>query len=67
MSSEVLISSNNVLSKAENEKKFRRILGTSNTVIYEIEFAIAYLRGPLNKFPDFFRMGTFIDSTRMKL
>ena len=25
------------------------------------------LRGSLNKFPDFFRMGTFIDSTRMKL
>ena len=26
-----------------------------------------YLRGSLNKFPDFFRMGTFIDSTHMKL
>ena len=25
------------------------------------------LRGTLNKFPDFFRMGTFIDSTHMKL
>ena len=25
------------------------------------------IRGSLNKFPDFFRMGTFIDSTRMKL
>ena len=25
------------------------------------------LRGSLNKFPDFFRMGTFIDSTHMKL
>ena len=24
-------------------------------------------RGSLNKFPDFFRMGTFIDSTHMKL
>ena len=23
--------------------------------------------GSLNKFPDFFRMGTFIDSTHMKL
>ena len=23
--------------------------------------------GPLNKFPDFFRMGTFIDSTHLKL
>ena len=25
------------------------------------------LRGSLNKFPDFFRMGTFINSTHMKL
>ena len=26
-----------------------------------------YIRGSLNKFPDFFRMGTFIGSTNMKL
>ena len=26
-----------------------------------------YTRGSLNKFPDFFRMGTFIDSTHKKL
>ena len=25
------------------------------------------IQGSLNKFPDFFHMGTFIDSTRMKL
>ena len=25
------------------------------------------IRGAYNKFPDFFRMGTFIDSTHMKL
>ena len=25
------------------------------------------IRGSLNKLPDFFRMGTFIDSTHMKL
>ena len=25
------------------------------------------IRESLNKFPDFFRMGTFIDSTHMKL
>ena len=30
-------------------------------------FAYSDIRGLLNKFPDFFRMGTFIDSTRMKL
>ena len=26
-----------------------------------------YIRGSVNRFPDFFRMGTFIDSTHMKL
>ena len=26
-----------------------------------------YIRGSLNKFPDFFHMGTFIDRTHMKL
>ena len=26
-----------------------------------------YIRGSLNKFPDVFRMGTFIDSTHLKL
>ena len=26
-----------------------------------------HVQGSLNKFPDFFRMGTFIDSTHMKL
>ena len=26
-----------------------------------------YVLGSLNKFPDFFRMGTFIDNTHMKL
>ena len=26
-----------------------------------------YIRGAYDNFPDFFRMGTFIDSTRMKL
>ena len=27
----------------------------------------AYTRGVYDKFPDFFRMGTFIDRTHMKL
>ena len=27
---------------------------------------VIYIWGSLNKFPDFFRMGTFIDSTHMK-
>ena len=34
-------------------------------IIYEIHFIM--VRGSLNKFPDFFRMGTFIDSTHIKL
>ena len=33
---------------------------------YIFEF-IPAPRGSLNKFPDFFRIGTFIDSTHMKL
>ena len=40
---------------AENEKRTREP-DTNNKI-----------RGSLNKFPDFFRMGTFIDSTHMKL
>ena len=28
---------------------------------------LSYIRVSLNRFPDFFRMGTFIDSTHMKL
>ena len=32
-----------------------------------IHLQIIYVPGSLNKFPDFFRMGTFIDSTHMKL
>ena len=28
---------------------------------------IKKIRGAFNKFPDFFRMGTFIDNTHMKL
>ena len=30
-------------------------------------FTFKKFRGSLNKFPDFFRMGTFSDSTHMKL
>ena len=33
----------------------------------EGQATILYVRGSLNKFPDFFRMGTFIDITHMKL
>ena len=40
------------------KKKIKRTTKTKHTYI---------IRGSLNKFPDFFRMGTFIDSTHMKL
>ena len=35
--------------------------------IYTYVYIYIHIRGSINKFPDFFRMGTFIDSTRMKL
>ena len=35
--------------------------------IYTYIYIYIYIYGSLNKFPDFFRMGTFIDSTHMKL
>ena len=37
-----------------------------NIHIYNIYIYI-YIGGSLNMFPDFFRLGTFIDSTHMKL
>ena len=35
--------------------------------MYMCVYIYIYIRGSFNKFPDFFRMGTFIDSTHMKL
>ena len=35
--------------------------------IYIYIYIYIHTQGSLNKFPDFFRMGTFIDSTHMKL
>ena len=38
------------------------------TLTYQIEIHLrTYLREACDKFPDFFCMGTFIDSTHMKL
>ena len=39
----------------------------SATFIYIYIYIYIYIRGSLNKFKDFFRIGTFIDSTNMKL
>ena len=38
MHSEIVISSNNTLSKAEKEKELWRFLGTSNTVIHKTKY-----------------------------
>ena len=50
------------LGAVANEKGAFRLLSTMFT-----NFTCFYLRGTYDKFPDFFRMGTFIDSTHMKL
>ena len=42
-------------------------LRLSNPISYILCVKDFYVLGSLNKFPDFFRMGTFIDSTHMKL
>ena len=39
---------------------------TKNQLKYNIKLKI-YLRGAYGKFPDIFQIGTFIDSTHMKL
>ena len=35
--------------------------------VYVYIYIYIYTQGAHNKFPDFFRMGTFIDSAHMKL
>ena len=42
--------------------------GSQGVDVVILEFSEKWvIRGSLNKFPDFFRMDTFIDSTHMKL
>ena len=36
-------------------------------MFYSMSTPVSYLRESLNKFPDFFHVGSFIDSTHMKL
>ena len=50
--------------------RLQAILFSQTVLIQTILFSISMqlvLRESLNKFPDFFRMGTFIDSAHMKL
>ena len=46
----------------ERPESFNELMNITDDV-----FQCVYIRGSLNKFPDFFRMGTFIDITHMKL
>ena len=43
------------------------ILDTLDIYIYIYTLDALNIRGSLNKFPEFFRMDTFIDSTHMEL
>ena len=47
--------------RRNNQSYNKRMLQINSERVYD------EIRGSLNKFPDFFRMGTFIDSMHMKL
>ena len=54
------------IGKTINKSGFYNLLDDSQNTYIEVNIYI-YIRGSLYKFPHFFCMGTFIDSTRMKL
>ena len=43
------------------------LLGYKTKIMHIYIYIYIYIRGSLKKFSDIFRMGTFVDSTRMKL
>ncbi len=43
-----------------------RTMKLNKTILCHCDY-VEGIRGSLNNFPDFFHMGTFIDSTHMKL
>ena len=43
------------------------MLNISKMMLPGLGLGFVNIRGAYNKFPDFFRMGTFIDSIHMKL
>ena len=51
----------------EVDMPWNKEIRTKQTTLPRFMHTHIYVRGSLNKFPDFFRMGTFIDSTHMKL
>ena len=53
------------LTKLNSGYLFFRLIFRPNRQLFV--FFIQLIWGSLNKFPDFFRMNTFIDSTHMKL
>ena len=54
-----------VLSIANNKQQYLKPSNHLQIGLLVLDYT--QLRGSLNKFPDFSRMGTFIDSTHMKL
>ena len=48
-----------------NTDKYFDFIGQTFFAWYD-NYVSTKMRGSLNKFPDFFRMGTFTDSTHMK-
>ena len=48
-------------------KEFKRRCITYNILAGRDKITTSKLRGAYDKFPDFFRIGTFIESTHMKL
>ena len=52
----------------KKKKKTKKTRTRKHLYNYEMNGILSvHIRGSLNKFPDFFHMGTFIDSTHMKL
>ena len=57
----------NVMNVFAKQKSLRKIDLKLDEITISCLSLYCYLQGSLNKFPDFFRMGTFIDSPHMKL
>ena len=63
----IFISELSALTSKENRQKSKYLLYKINTSFSSFGYSLTDVWGAYNKFPDFFHMGTFIDSTHMKL
>ena len=64
---ETFLKTNDVIT-IENHQSYNYTHNTGHRALAGVLILIRYdIQGAYNKFPDFFRMGTFIDSTHMKL